>query len=260
MLFHMLVNAVWMSFLFPFALLAAILHPKSGGMWVARDIWAPFLLWVARSKLRVYGQENVDPDRPTVYVANHQSAFDIPVLVMAVPTNFRYVAKSQLRWVPVLGWFLWIAGHVFVDRGNRQKAISSLDNAAARIRRGTSIMIYPEGTRSPDGRILPFKKGPFALALKAGVAVVPITIEGTARLMPKNSWKINLGQDIRVRIGKPINASQYGPNERERLMRDVRNVIIAQSLELGGKGGDKDDVVAATGQDGVSRSAQERAS
>ena len=126
-------------------------------------------------------------------------------------------------------------------------------NLALAKEKGTSIIMYPEGTRSDDGHILPFKKGPFALALKAGVAVVPVTIEGSGRLMPKNSWKINTGGVIRVKIGKPIDASKYAPNDREGLMKEVRSVIIRQSVELGGRGGDVEDVVAAVGEEGVSR-------
>lgn len=252
MIFHMLVHAIWISLCFPIAVVSTILYPKGGGVPIARHVWAPFLLYMSRAKLVVHGQQHVDPERPTVYVANHQSTFDVPIMFLALPTNFRFVGKDSLRWIPILGWYLWMAGHVLIDRGNRARAIASLDAAAKKIRRGTSIMMYPEGTRSDDGRVLPFKKGPFALALKSGVAICPVTIEGTGRLMPKNSWRIRLGGEIHVKIGKPIDVSQYGANERERLMRDVRNVIIAQSLELGGKGGDRDDVVAAPGEDGVS--------
>lgn len=251
MIFHMIVHAVWISICFPLAMLSAILRPSGAGMWVARDIWTPFLIFMSEAKLIVQGVENVDPKRPTVYVSNHQSTFDIPVLIRVLPVNFRFVAKEQLRWVPVLGWYLWFAGHILIDRSNRTRAIASLAKAAKKIRGGTSILMYPEGTRSPDGHILPFKKGPFALALEAGVAVCPVTIEGTARLMPKNSWKINLGGEIKVKIGKPIDAAAYG-KDRDRLMRDVRNVIIQQSLELGGLGGDREDVVAARGKEGVS--------
>ena len=156
MVFHMLFHAVWISLLFPIAVVATLLHPKSGGMWLARRVWSPVLVFVSRSKLIVEGQENVDRTRPTIYVSNHQSTFDIPVLLVALPVNFRFVAKSQLKWVPILGWYLMIAGHVLVDRGHRSRAISSLDKAAQKIRKGTSIIMYPEGTRSDDGHILPF--------------------------------------------------------------------------------------------------------
>jgi 1-acyl-sn-glycerol-3-phosphate acyltransferase len=252
MLFHLLAFSTWLALLFPFAVILLPFNPKSGSMWMARLIWAPVLVWLSRAKVIVHGRENVDPRRPTVYVSNHQSAFDIPVELVAIPVDYRFVAKSSLKWVPLLGWYLWAAGHILIDRGNRHRAIASLQKAGRKIRRGTSILVYPEGTRSEDGRILPFKKGPFALAIEAGVAVCPVTVEGTARLLPKNAWSFNTGGEIHVRIGKPIDPVPYGPGGREALMREVRNVIIAQSLELGGKGGDRDDAIAAPGREGVS--------
>lgn len=252
MIFHMWVHATWITLLFPFAMLAALFHPRSGSVWMARRLYAPVLIYFSRAKLVVHGAEHVDPKRPTIYVCNHQSSFDVPVTFAAIRVNFRYVAKQSLRWVPVLGWFIWFTGHILIDRSNRSSAIRTLDKAARRIREGTSVVVFPEGTRSPDGRILPFKKGPFALALKSGVAVCPVTIEGSGRLMPKNSWKVQTGGEVHVVIGKPIDASSYAPHERERLMRDVRNQIIAQSLQVGGKGGDVTDVIAP-GEEGRHR-------
>jgi 1-acyl-sn-glycerol-3-phosphate acyltransferase len=167
---------------------------------------------------------------------------------------FRYVAKHQLRWVPLLGWYLWLAGHIFVNRSNRRAAIASLERASGQIRSGTSIVVYPEGTRSEDGRILPFKKGPFALALKARVPIVPVTIEGSWRVMPKNSWDIKPGE-IQVMIGAPIDTRTFAEDDREGLLRVVRDQIIEQSLLLGGRGGDREDTVAAAGMEGVGRGA-----
>jgi 1-acyl-sn-glycerol-3-phosphate acyltransferase len=250
----MAINAVWMTLLLPVAFLAMLVTLDRGaGVWLARTWWSPFLVrQVAGARLTVIGSENVDPKRPTVYVSNHQSTLDIPVLFMAIPVNFRFVAKSQLRWVPVLGWFLWIGGHIFVNRSNHRSAVRSLRAAARKIHDGCSILMYPEGTRSSDGRILPFKKGPFSLALEAGVSVCPVTIEGTARIMPKNRWGITPGP-VKVKIGKPIDARAYADRGKDALMRDVRDVVIAQSLELGGLGGDRDDFVAARGHEGVGR-------
>jgi 1-acyl-sn-glycerol-3-phosphate acyltransferase len=245
MILHMVLHGAWISICFPLALLGALLHPKTGGVWVGRRIWGPFLIWAARARLVVQGAENVVPFRPTIYVSNHQSALDIPVAFVALPVNFRFVAKKSLGYVPVLGWYLKAGRHILVERGSRASALATLEKGAEQIRRGTSILMYPEGTRSPDGRLLPFKKGSFALALKAGVAICPVTIEGTARIMPKKSWKIRFGEEIRVKIGAPIDPRQYGPHDRDRLMRDVRRVMIAQSLELGGKGGDLEPAAPA---------------
>lgn len=201
--------------------------------WLLREVWSRVLLWAGGARLVVEGQEHVDPSRPTIYASSHQSTIDIPVLYLAIPISIRFVAKSQLRWVPLIGWYMWLAGYVFVTRGNRRKSIASMKKAAEQIRSGTSIILFPEGTRSPDGYILPFKKGSFALAYDAGAAICPVTINGSGALMPKNSWRITPGE-IRVRIGAPLDASKY--SDRQQLLLDVREAIIRQSLEMGGRG------------------------
>jgi 1-acyl-sn-glycerol-3-phosphate acyltransferase len=252
-LFCISVVVIWLMLMFPLACLVMLVTwSADNAMWVARRLFAPVALWAGGARVLVSGREHADPSRPTVYVSNHQSASDIPALLVALPVNVRFVAKKQLRWVPIVGWYLQLAGHIIVDRSNTRAAIASLDEAAKKIRSGISILVFPEGTRSPDGRILPFKKGPFALALKAGVAICPVTVEGSGKLMPKRSLRILPGE-IRVKIGKPIDASQYEDDDREGLMRAVRNVVIAQSLELGGKGGDPEDAIAARGFEGVGR-------
>lgn len=252
-LFCMFVAAVWTGILFPLTVLTVILtFGGDASVWICRRLWSPVLLWAGGARMVIHGQENVDPKRPTIYVANHQSTLDIPALFVAVPVPFRYVAKSQLLWVPFIGVYLWAAGHILINRSNRAAAIDSLKRAAQKIRGGTSIFLYPEGTRSPDGKILPFKKGPFALALEARVAICPVTIEGTASIMPKNSWNIVPGP-VHVKIGKPIDTTGFDANDREGLARAIRDVIIAQSLELGGKGGDPEQAIAASGQEGVTR-------
>lgn len=252
-LWCILVVTVWSPICFTLACLAMLvtLNP-SRSVWVARWIWSPVLLWAGGAKLEVMGGENVDPKRPTIYVGNHLSTLDIPAHFLAVPVDFRFVAKSQLRFVPFIGWYLWLAGHIFIDRGDRSSAIASLEKAARKIRAGTSIFLYPEGTRSPDGRVLPFKKGPFALALKARVPICPVTIEGTDHVMPKNSWNITPGP-VRVKIGRPIDTSGFADNDREGLARAVRAQILADSLSLGGKGGDPDTAVAAPNREGVAQ-------
>ncbi len=253
-----LVTAAWLIILFPFACLAMLLTLDGGvSIWMARKLWSPVLLWVGGIRLVVHGRQNADPRRPTIYVSNHQSTADIPALFVALGVNFRFVAKNELKYVPFLGWYLYLAGHVFVDRGNRRAAIASLDRAAQKIRSGTSILVFPEGTRSPDGRILPFKKGPFALALKARVPICPVTIEGSGRVMPKNTWKITPGE-VHVMIGEPIDTAAFAEDDRERLIRVVRDRIIEQSLRLGGKGGDSSDAVAAQGREGVGEAVSDR--
>jgi len=256
-LFCMFVAAAWTTILFPFTCLAMLLTWDAGtSLWFVRHLWSPVLLWAGGAKLVVQGRENVDPKRPTIYVSNHQSTIDIPCLFIAVPVNLRYVAKMQLKYVPFLGWYMTLAGYPFVDRANHRAAVASLDEAGARIRKGVSIMVYPEGTRSDDGRIKPFKKGSFVLALKARVAICPVAIEGSGRLMPKNSWKITPGE-IRVAIGKPIDVAPYAESDREKLTREVRRQIIELHRSLGGPDSDVDDAISARADENSPRGAEE---
>ncbi len=256
-LFCIAVAIVWSLICFVLAALSIILtgFKPSSSMFVVRKVWSPVLLWAGGATLRVDGLENIADGKPHVYVSNHQSTIDIPTLFMALPVDLRFAAKKSLKWVPAIGWYMMLAKFVFIDRSNHREAVASLDAGGAQIRSGVNIIMFPEGTRSDDQRVLPFKKGPFALATKAGVGVVPVTIEGSGALMPKNSWKITPGV-IHVRVGKPINPAPFGES-REGLMVAVRDVIIEQSLAMGGKGGDKQNAVAAKGLEGVGRDSSE---
>ena len=249
--FCVLVAIVWTLLMGVCSFIAMIVtFNRSASMVVVQRWWSPVLLWAGGARLEVQGLENLDPERSYIFVSNHQSTIDIPTLFMALPFDTRFVAKKQLKYVPMLGWYMWAAKFVFVDRANHREAVRSLDDAGAQIRGGISIIVFPEGTRSDDCRVHPFKKGPFALAMKARVPVVPVAIEGSGALMPKNSWQIRPGP-IKVRVGKPI-APEHFEDNRELLIREVRDQIIDQSLALGGLGGDKSDPVAARGLEGIS--------
>jgi 1-acyl-sn-glycerol-3-phosphate acyltransferase len=245
-----LTAVVWSAIMFfPSVLTGLFLWNSDYTMWWARIPWSWLLLKAGGATLEVQGLEHVDPKKPSIFVCNHQSTIDIPAVLHAIPVNFRFVAKSQLKWVPFIGWYLAAANHVFVDRSNHKKAIRSLEAAGQKIRGGVSILMFAEGSRSEDGRVLPFKKGPFALALQARVPVFPVTVEGGATLMPKNSWNITPGP-VRVKIGNPIDAAAFAADDRTGLAKAVRDTIIRQSLELGGKGGDPDTVFAGAGLEG----------
>lgn len=242
--------------LFPVALTMMLVNwSRDGEMWLVAHVWSQILIKSGGATVEVIGREHLDPKRPTIYVSNHQSTLDAPVLFWGLwPVRFRFVAKHTLKYVPVTGWYLMLARYIFIDRSNHRTAVATLDVAAERIRKGTSIVVFPEGTRSEDGRILPFKKGPFALAVKAGVAICPVTIEGSGAVMPKNSWTIQPGP-VKLMIGAPIDPTPYG-DDREALARAVREQIIAQSVRLGGKGGDPMKAIAARGKEGVSQEAE----
>jgi 1-acyl-sn-glycerol-3-phosphate acyltransferase len=254
--FCVFVAVVWTALMFPLAFFATILtFDAKNSMFVVRNMWSPVLVWAGGGILSVEGLENLASDVTYIFVSNHQSTIDIPVLFMAIPRNTSFVAKKQLQYAPFLGWYMMAAKFVFVDRSNHRAAIASLAAAGERIRSGVNIIAFPEGTRSENCKVLPFKKGPFAVALSARVPIVPISIEGSGKLMPKNSWRITPGP-IKVKFGKPIDPIPFG-EDREALIKVVRSAVIDINLSQGGFGGDKDDSVAARGREGTSKADDE---
>jgi len=188
-------------------------------------IWAKMLLMLSSTRVKVIGAENVRVDKPHIFMANHQSDFDIFIVLAHLPGQFRWIAKKELFKIPVFGKAMRNAGYIEIDRDNREKAIKSLDIAARRIREGKSVMTFPEGTRSKDGTVKPFKQGMFHLAIKAGVPIIPITIIGAGGIMPKRSLRINPGK-VTLIIDKPIDVTGYTVENRAQLIERVRDIIV----------------------------------
>lgn len=189
-------------------------------------IWARVCLWLAGVNLEISGQDNIPKTGAHIYMPNHQSAFDILVLFAGLPDQFRWLAKEELFKIPLFGLCMRQCGYISVDRSNRVKAIKSMKKAAKRIHDGTSVVIFPEGTRSHDGQILPFKKGGFILALQAQVPVVPVAIDGSYRVKPKHGWRIKPGT-IRVNILPPVATENRSASERDTVMEEVGMPIRA---------------------------------
>jgi 1-acyl-sn-glycerol-3-phosphate acyltransferase len=145
---------------------------------------------------------------PAVFIGNHTSLFDPPLMIAMLPGRPVFLAKRELAQVPFLGWVIWLAGFIFIDRGQHDAARRSIVKAVARIRAGQSIVAFPEGTRSRDGRLLPFKKGLFHLALEAGVSVVPFAIHGGVEILPKGTWRA-VGGPYRVTVGAPLDPADH---------------------------------------------------
>ncbi len=173
---------------------------------MARTLFAPGILWACGVRLRVRGTEHLVKDEPYVFVANHQSYLDIPTLFRAVPHNLHFVAKKEIKWVPFIGWYMMATGMIFIDRSNRMKAIVSLDKAGQLIKNGKDVLLFPEGTRSKTGEVGEFKKGPFMLAAKADIRIVPIHISGTEKILPAGQFGLTPGE-VTVHIGAPITSS-----------------------------------------------------
>jgi len=186
--------------------------------------WARVALAGAFVRVRVEGVEKVPADAVVVYMANHESWLDIPALTLAVPGQVRFLAKKSLFSVPFLGWAMYAMGFIPVDREHRSTAVRSFEAAAERIRAGRSVLLFPEETRTSDGSLLPFQRGGFLIALKAGLPIAPVGIEGARRCMPKHSYLLRPGT-VTVRFGELVPTAGLGVTAKIRLMEQVRRDI-----------------------------------
>jgi 1-acyl-sn-glycerol-3-phosphate acyltransferase len=214
------------AFLFP------LISPGENKVHKIANLWARMLLWLTNTKVKVIGNENVLMDRPQIFMANHQSDFDILIVLAHIPGQFRWIAKKELFKIPLFGKAMRNAGYIEIDRQNHEKALKSLEEAAQKIREGKSVVTFPEGTRSKDHTIKPFKQGMFHLAIQAGVPIVPISIIGANEIMPKRTLKIKPGV-ITMIIDRPVDVTGYPVEERNKLIEHVRNIIVRNFEERG---------------------------
>ena len=189
-------------------------------------LWAQIMLRLSSVKVTVEGRENILKGRPQVFMANHQSGFDILIVLANIETYFAWIAKKELFAIPVFGRALARTGSIPIDRKNFIRAMRSIDDAARRIREGKSVMTVPEGTRSMDDQVHPFKKGVFHLALKAGVPIVPVTIVGSGEIMPKKSLRVHPGH-VTLVIDRPIDVTAYTEETLDDLLNRVHDVIAS---------------------------------
>jgi 1-acyl-sn-glycerol-3-phosphate acyltransferase len=193
--------------------------------------WSQDNLMLSRVRVRIDGLENVDPAHPMIFVANHSGLHDILSLAVHLPLQFRWIAKKSLFSVPFMGWHMRRSGYISIDRENPRNAARSIIKAAEEIRCGVSAIAFPEGTRSRTGELGKFHSGAFALALRARVPLVPVTLEGSYRVIVPKTLRVNPGVIIRIRIGSPIDLADYEKGDRHRLMEDVFRVMT-RNLEM----------------------------
>ncbi len=199
----------------------AVISPPASIKYAVRP-WAISILFTTGVKLDVSGLENI-PDVPSIIMYNHQSAFDILAYMAALPIDWKAVMKKEVANMPFIGWVAKLAGHYFVARDGSERDTKEVKKIVSRIRSGPSVLIAPEGTRSKDGKLLPFQKGGFLIAMLAGVPVVPMVITGGLNIKSKGSKILKPGT-MKVRILPPINVDDLSPGKegREQLMRMVR--------------------------------------
>ncbi|MGH9470096.1 MAG: lysophospholipid acyltransferase family protein [Terriglobia bacterium] len=201
----------------------------SEGRWqhACARTWSRLILKTSRIRLQVEGLENIPRDQTVIFCANHPSAMDIPILFTCLPLQFRFVAKRSLFNVPFLGWHLWRSGHIPVERDRPHRAMKSLEEAAERVRAGSSVVLFPEGHRSRQGGMGGFKSGSFYLAVKAQRPVIPITISGSREVLPPDSLHVHPGT-VNVVVHPCITTAGLGLEDVGLLSNRVRERILSR--------------------------------
>jgi len=217
---------VIVSLSFASVILVSLIFNKSGELfhWFCRK-WAKVVLRICATTVRVRGVENLKQAQSFVYVSNHASMFDIPAVIAGIPDQIRLVYKKELEMIPIFGWGLKYGAYIGINRGRGVEAQKSLDEAIEKICNGESVLLYAEGTRTLDGKLQPFKRGAFHIAVQAGVPVVPLTINSSFKILPKHSISINPG-DVELILDKPIYlAGTQGKEAELKLMEEVHAAI-----------------------------------
>ncbi len=194
-------------------------------------IWSKLILGSAGVKYSIYGLEHLDPKQNYVFVGNHESPFDIPLAFAGIKHHLISISKIEYKWIPIFGWGMQAAKHIFIDRHNHTKALESLRKAALSIKNNQrSILLFPEGTRSLDGKIHKFKKGGLLLAIETKLAVVPVALCGTSDVAIKGARKLK-SASIELRIGEPIDTNGMTYNDRNLLTDKVYKAVVLLKSE-----------------------------
>ncbi len=223
------------------SIFAAFVPPRGDWYLMFARGWARTLLFATGVKVKAAGGDRIDPSASYIYFANHESFYDILVLFAYLPGQIRFLAKQGLFYLPILGWSMAAAGFVPVDRFDRRNAAASLEKAAKKLKRGKSLIIFPEQTRTQTGELLPFKKGGVLIALKTGHPIVPVGLAGTFPILKKGSFFLTPGP-VAIEIGDPIATAGKTVADRDELLNASREAVLRLrekgrvSLSLDGRG------------------------
>lgn len=228
------VKTVWLFFWLIFytlllfiPIITAAMLGKTGNLaFSITRLWAMGVLAVTGTRTSVRGKENINPSRSCIIISNHQSHFDILAIVVRLGIQYRWIIKKEIRKVPLFGYALHASRNIFIDRSNRESAIRSINDGVDRLPPGVGVLFFAEGTRSPDGTIQEFKKGGFITAIEKGLPILPVTVNGSRKVLPKHSLVYHSGK-IEVVAAKPIETTGYTPETIDALVEKTRNTIIA---------------------------------
>jgi 1-acyl-sn-glycerol-3-phosphate acyltransferase len=195
-------------------------------------LWSRMVLNVVGVRLKVHGLARLQK-RAYIFIANHQSHIDIPVMVQSLPGfQLRWIAKKTLGYIPFFGWALIASRHILIDRADRAAAMASLTKARAKLAAGISVVIFPEGTRGVRGRLGNFKRGAFLLAMKTKTPIVPVTISGSWRILGRKEWRLKSGE-VEVFVHEPIVLEGFGAKDSAALAERVRGIIESRTRAPG---------------------------
>jgi len=220
-----LVTFAYVLILGPPVLIYGVISGNTDPLYRIGKLGARMAVWLAGARLDIRGRDQIPRDRPVVFMANHQSNCDPPALLAILPPVLVMVKKEFFR-VPIIGRGMVARGFIPVDRRNREQALEAVEKGVQALKAGKSFLVYPEGTRSPDGRLQSFKKGVFVMALKAGVPIVPISVSGSNKIMPKGKFVMRPG-GVRITFHETVATEGFAIEDRQVIIDRVRQAILA---------------------------------
>jgi 1-acyl-sn-glycerol-3-phosphate acyltransferase len=198
--------------------------------WIG-PIWARGIVRSCGIRVEAEGFDKLREGESYIVVSNHLSNFDIWCTLATLPKTVRFVAKKELTRIPIFGWALSLSDHIVIDRGNTESAVETINEAQAKCPKGIAILFYGEGTRSKDGKIGPFKKGGATLALQTGIPILPMSVSGTRKFLPKRCWIIRPEGHVKLVIGDPIPTVGLGVDQRDDLTQEIRRRVVEEYIE-----------------------------
>jgi 1-acyl-sn-glycerol-3-phosphate acyltransferase len=231
---YKIICALWLGFwatiatiiLCIFIIPAGLLSCTGNLAFSLSKLWAYTMLAVSFVRTEIKNKDKIRKGTSYIIIANHQSHYDILALVTTLGIQFRWIIKKEILKVPIFGYGLYASRNIFIDRSNTAKAIESMNKGFERLPKGVSVMVFAEGTRSPDGKIHEFKKGGFVTAIRRKMPILPVTVNGSRRVLPKKSLALKPGK-IQIVVGDPIDVTHYTVDTVQDLIDNTRQVIIA---------------------------------